>query len=180
MKRLLLLSSALCLSASICAVSAQEGAIKKNALAIESIRLNLTTAAAPDDPEAKFHAARIVHNVTVNGQKGMRVHASFTVNYGLDNPCKLIAYFYDEDGEPLESDDPKYSNADGNVSASTTFTPKYDPAFYKDLQLFVPYVALNMESGDEYNLKFYLALYDQSGKRFFGKSGWYKFKLTMP
>jgi hypothetical protein len=138
------------------------------------------TLLAPDDPEATFHDARIVHNVTVNGQKGMRVHARFTVNYGLNNPCKLIAYFYDEDGDPLESDDPKYKNADGNVSVSTNFTPKYDPALYKDLQLFVPYAALNMESGDEYNLKFYLALYDQSGKRFFGKSGWYKFKLTMP
>ncbi len=169
----------LCLSASICAVSAQEAGSRKNALTFESIRLNLTTA-APDDPEAKFHAARIVHNVTVAGKKGMRVHANFTVNYGLNNPCKLIAYFYDVDGEPLESDDPKYSNADGNVSASTNFTPQYDPAWYKDLQLFIPYVALNMESGEKHNLKFYLALYDQSGKRFFGKSGWYNFTLTVP
>jgi hypothetical protein len=179
MNRTLLLLGALVLAASICSVYAQ-GETRKNTLAIKSIRLNSVPTLAPDDPEATFHDARIVHNVTVNGQKGMRVHARFTVNYGLNNPCKLIAYFYDEDGEPLESDDPKYKNADGNVSVSTTFTPKYDPALYKDLQLFVPYVALNMESGDEYNLKFYLALYDQSGKRFFGKSVWYKFKLTMP
>jgi len=37
-----------------------------------------------------------------------------------------------------------------------------------------------MESGNEYDLKFYLSLYDNEGQRFFGKSGWYKFHLTMP
>ena len=177
MKRPLLFLCALVLSATPCAVHA-EGKILKNALAIESKLFG--AALAPIDPEATYHGARIVHNVTVRGQKGMRVHASFTVKHGLENPCKLIAYFYDEDGEPLESDDPKYTNADGNVSASTNFTPQYDPAWYKDLQLFIPYVALNMESGEKHNLKFYLALYDQSGKRFFGKSGWYNFTLTVP
>jgi hypothetical protein len=185
MNRAILFLGALVLTASACVVYAQ-GTVGKDALLIESLRMNagasFAALLAPSDPEATYHAARIVHNVTVNGKKGMRVHANFTVKYGLDNPCKLIAYFYydDEDGEPLVSGDPKYRNADGNVSASTSFTPKYDPALYKDLQLFIPYDALNMESGDEYDLKFYLALYDQSGGRFFGRSGWYKFKLNMP
>src|SRR5204863_9849251 len=55
-----------------------------------------------------------------------------------------------------------------------------DPAVYNDLQLFIPYDALNMASGDSYDLKFYLSLYDKDGERSFGKSGWYKFKLNMP
>ena len=38
----------------------------------------------PDDPEATYQGARIVHNVTVGGVKGMRVHANFTVKYGYD------------------------------------------------------------------------------------------------
>lgn len=183
MNRTVLLLGTLLLSVSTCAIHAQ-GKGKREALAINSLRLKAAAPihAAPDDPEAIYHAARIVHNVTVNGKKGMRIHANFTVKYGQDNPCKLIAYFYydDEDGEPLESGDPKYRTAEGKVSASTNFTPQYDPALYKDLQLFIPYDALNLESGDVYDLKFYLALYDQNGKRFFGKSGWYKFKVTMP
>ncbi|HKP35450.1 MAG TPA: hypothetical protein VJT71_01225 [Pyrinomonadaceae bacterium] len=134
-----------------------------------------------DDPEAVYQSARIVHNVTVKGQKGMRVHAKFTVKYGLDVACKMIAYFYydDSDNTPLAAGDPKYRTRDGNVSAYTNFTPAYDPAVYNDLQIFIPYDALNMESG-EHDLKFYLALYDNEGQRFFGKSGWYKFQLTMP
>ena len=135
-----------------------------------------------DDPEAVYEGARIVHNVTVNGRKGMRVHAKFRVKYGLDVACMMIAYFYydDADNTPLKAGDPNYRTKEGNVSAHTNFTPAYDPAVYNDLQIFVPYDALNMESGDDYDLKFYLALYDKEGGRFFGKSGWYKFHLTMP
>ena len=135
---------------------------------------------APDDPEAIFQGARVVHNVTVDGVKGMRIHAKFTVKYGLDVPCRMIAYFFYDDGTKLKSGDKNYSTNDGQVSARARFTPKYDPAVYNDLQLFVPYEALNMEEGDVYDLKFYLALYDNEGERFFGKSGWYKFQLTMP
>ena|SRR5437588_1011344 len=138
--------------------------------------------AAVDDPVATYEGARIVHNVTVNGEKGMRVHASFRVRDGLEVPCMMIAYFYydDADNTPLKSGDANYRDKKGNVSAHVNFTPAYDPAVYKDLQLFVPYEALNMESGESFHLKFYLALYDKEGERFFGKSGWYKFDLTMP
>jgi hypothetical protein len=132
------------------------------------------------DPEATFQGARVVHNVTVGGRKGMRIHAQFRVKYGLDVPCQIIAYFFDEDGEALEAGDDKYTTKQGTVSAHARFTPQYDPAVYNDLQIFIPYEALNLESGDKYNLKFYLALYDQEGQRFFGRSGWYKFYVTMP
>jgi hypothetical protein len=146
---------------------------------LEVVRNNLTL---PEDPEAIYEGARIVHNVTVDGVKGMRVHAKFRVKYGLDVPCMMIAYFHfdDEKGTPLKTDDPNYRSKDGVVSAHTNFTPAYDPAVYNDLQIFMPYEGLNMESGDDYDLKFYLALYDKEGGRFFGKSGWYKFHLTMP
>jgi hypothetical protein len=145
----------------------------------DALRSNI---APVDDPVAVYEGARIVHNVTVDGVKGMRVHATFRVKYGLGVPCMMIAYFYydDADNTPLKSGDADYRDKKGNVAATANFTPAYDPAVYNDLQLFVPYDALNMESGEKYALKFYLALYDKEGGRFFGKSGWYKFNLTMP
>jgi len=135
-----------------------------------------------DDPEASYEGARIVHNVKVDGVAGMRVHAKFRVNYGKGVPCMMIAYFYYDDANntPLKSGDADYRDKKGNVAATANFTPAYDPAVYNDLQLFMPYDALNMESGETYQLKFYLALYDEEGGRFFGKSGWYKFTLNMP
>ncbi|HKC65842.1 MAG TPA: hypothetical protein VKB86_19520 [Pyrinomonadaceae bacterium] len=139
----------------------------------------LNNATALDDPEAEYQGARVVHNVVVDGQKGMRVHAKFLVRYGEDVHCMLIAYFYNDDGSPIEAVDRKYRCGDeGAVCARTDFTPRYDPAQYNDLQIFLPYSALGLDESGEYPLKFYLALYDAEGKRFFGKSGWYKFTMT--
>lgn len=140
------------------------------------------TALVMDDPEAIYEGARIVHNVTVDDVKGMRVHAKFRVRYGKGVPSMMIAYFYydDADNTPLKTDDPNFRDKKGGVSCHVNFTPAYDPAVYEDLTLFMPYEALNMDSGEKYALKFYLALYDKEGGRFFGKSGWYKFNLTMP
>ena len=152
---------------------------------IDAARL-VNSIVLPSDPEAVFEDARIVHNVTVDGEKGMRVHAKFHVKYGKGVACRMIAYFYydDSDNTPLkassDADYRAYRTTKGGVSASKNFTPAYDPAVYNDLQLFVPYHALNMESGDDYDLKFYLGLYDNEGERFFGKSVWYRFKLKMP
>jgi hypothetical protein len=153
-----------------CASRGQQS-LKANEPQVNVARNNLTI--VPDDPEAIYEGARIVHNVMVDGEKGMRVHTKFQVKYGLDVPCMLIAYFYfdDEKSTPLKTDDPNYRSKNGIVSAHANFTPAYDPAVYNDLQLFVPYEALNMASGDVYDLKFYLALYDKEGGRFFGKSG---------
>ena len=140
------------------------------------------TAMVFDDPEAVYEGARIVHNVTVDGVKGMRVHAKFRVLYGKGIASMMIAYFFYDDASntPLKTDDPEFRDKKGGVSCHVNFTPGYDPAIYEDLQLFMPYDGLNMESGETYDLKFYLALYDKEGGRFFGKSGWYKFNLTMP
>jgi hypothetical protein len=149
---------------------------------IQPISARPITAMVFDDPEAIYEGARIVHNVTVDDVKGMRVHAKFRVRYGKGIPSMMIAYFYYDDAEntPLKSSDAEYRDKKGNVSCHVNFTPAYDPAVYEDLQLFMPYEALNMESGETYQLKFYLALYDKEGGRFFGKSGWYKFTLNMP
>jgi hypothetical protein len=135
-----------------------------------------------DNPEAIYEGARIEHDVTVNKEMGMLVHAKFRVNRGLNIPCMLIAYFYYDDANqtPLKTEDTNYRDAKGNVSAHVNFTPAYDHAVYNDLQLFMPYSSFNMERGKEFRLKFYLALYDKESGRFFGRSGWYKFTLTMP
>jgi len=89
---------------------------------------------APNDPEATYKGARVVHNVTVNGQKGMRIHANFTVKYGFKVPCMLIAYFHfdDRNGKPLRTDQTKYRAKDGSVVGQVSFTPAHDPAVYED------------------------------------------------
>ena len=72
-------------------------------------------AMAPTDPEAVYEGARVVHNVTVNGEKGMRIHATFRVKYGLNTPCMLIAYYFYDDSKPLKTDEPAYRTKSGTV-----------------------------------------------------------------
>ena len=116
---------------------------------IQPISARPITAMVVDDPEAIYEGARIVHNVTVDGEKGMRVHAKFRVRYGKGVPSMMIAYFFydDADNTPLKTDDANYRDKKGGVSCHVNFTPAYDPALYEDLTLFMPYEALNMESG---------------------------------
>src|SRR5437870_2536848 len=100
---------------------------------IQPVSARPITAMAFDDPEAVYEGARIVHNVTVDGVKGMRVHAHFRVRYGLNVPCMMIAYFYyDADNTPLKSGDENYRDKKGNVAATANFTPAYDSADSED------------------------------------------------
>ena len=161
--------------------------MKRHALTLCAlpILLFVGTIAKGNDPVATFESVRVAHDVEVNGQKGMRIHAAFSVKYALDNPCKLIAYFFYDDDPPaaLKSGDAQYRDAGGNMSASTKFTPRYESSRFGDLQIFVPYSALHSATvphrgTGQYHLRFYLRLYDESGKRFFGKSEPTKFNYT--
>jgi hypothetical protein len=133
------------------------------------------------NPEATYESARIVHNVYVNGRKGMRIHANFSVRNGQGVSCRLIAYFFYDNANstPVRSGDPNYRTDTGNLSVGQNFKPAYDPAYYKDYSLFVPYDALDASlSTGEWDLKFQLELYDNEGGRFFGRSPWYKFHFS--
>jgi len=112
----------------------------------------------------------------------MRIHAKFTVKNAPHAPCRLIAYFYYDDGgpTPLKAGDADHRDAEGNVSAHVDFTPESDATLYEDSQIFIPYNSLKVESGKGNQLKFYLAFLDKSTGKFFGRSGWYKFSLTAP
>ena len=135
---------------------------------------------APAAPTAMFESARVVHRVKYNNKWWMRIHVKFRVKNALNVPCRLIAYFYDEDEEPLEAgDDANYRTTSGYVSAWKDFTPSYNEAFYNDFQFYIPYSALNLDTtpGNAYDLKFYLAASDEYNKRIFGKSGWYQFSV---
>ena len=159
--------------------------LKVSALCALTILLFHAGVAKANDPVATFESMRVVHDVEVNGQKGMRIHAAFTVKYGRGTPCRMIAYFYYDDNPetPLKSDDAQYRDAGGNMSVHTRFTPNFESSHFGDLQIFVPYSALHRATVPSrgtgtYHLKFFLRLYDESGKRFFARSDWTKFNYT--
>src|SRR5436305_13829369 len=103
----IILVIALLVAAPLSAVRAQQNVQQRTPL-IEVTRLD--HAALPDDAEAIYQGARVVYNVTVDGQKGMRIHAHFTDKYAEDVRCRYIAYFFVDDGVPstaLDSAQPR-------------------------------------------------------------------------
>lgn len=138
-------------------------------------------ASASDRPAGTFVASRVVHSVKVDNRNGVMIYVNFKVRNALDYPFKMIAYFYNDiDGKPLVAgDEVKYRTTTKFVSSSTVFTPGHADAVYKDLKIFIPYDALNLEPnrGDIFDLKYYLAMYNDYDKEVTAKSVWYKFSV---
>jgi hypothetical protein len=133
-------------------------------------------------PTATIESSRVVHRVKYNNAWWMRIHVKFRIKNALSTPCKIYAYFYDdEDDEPLGAGDgyPKYTTPNDNVYTALDFTPSLNDAVYSDLQLYIPYEALNLETekGSEYDLKYFLAIRNELTKKDFAKSTWFKFSL---
>lgn len=132
-------------------------------------------------PTGTFVASRVVHSVKVDGRNGIMIYVNFNIKNALDYPYKMIAYFYnDTDGKALASgNETKYRTTTNFVSSSTPFKPNHANSDYKDLKIFIPYDALNLGArrGDIYDLKYYLAMYNDYDKEVTAKSGWYKFSV---
>jgi len=92
-------------------------------------------------------------------KKGALIHLVVTIDGYRDAQCKAAAYFCDSHGNPLKDIDDKFRSGDGSVSTGTEFTPGYDEAEYKDLQLFIPYSQFHLAAG-HHELSFYVLLWD--------------------
>jgi hypothetical protein len=87
------------------------------------------------------------YDVYDNNQKGMKIHAKFSVS-GMKNVDGYLAiYFETKDGVKLKSDVSGYHSASGQLAAYKYITPGYESTDYNDLTVFVPYSAFNLPTG---------------------------------
>lgn len=116
------------------------------------------------------------HNVFEGGQKGMRIHAKFTVDNYKGINCRMTAYFYFENGDKLKDNNGSYKTDDGQVSVGKDFNPTYVNAIYNDYTVFLPYDELHLGTG-KFSLKYQVKLYRQGGE-FFASSEYQTFTFT--
>lgn len=117
------------------------------------------------------------HNVVVDGLTGMSIHLKLET-YNLKNTvCQAIAYFYFDNNEPLKDFNDTYSTENGNISASTEFTPIYDPAAFNDLVISIPYDELHLLAG-KHALKFYVEFSTAEPYEYLDSSEAYTFTVT--
>ncbi len=117
---------------------------------------------------ASIQDVTVDHNITQFGLNGMLIHIKFSVDGMKNIKGRVMAYFFNDAGQKLTSQDSKdlsadglfkYQAADGQLIAWDYFTPVYDSAQFNDFQLFLPYTAIELPSGT-YNLKFRVELVD--------------------
>ncbi len=110
--------------------------------------------------QGAFQDISLEFNVVQFEQKGMRIHAKFTVDGLKGVPSQAEAYFYYADGTKLMSNTTGYKTPGGQASTWATFTPGYDSTKYDDFVLFMPYSAFDTLQSGKYQLKLNVQLWD--------------------
>ncbi len=87
------------------------------------------------------------HNVSQDGQTGLRIHLKFTVWDMQGQQGEAIAYFESPKGVGVKDLNRRYYTTDGNVSTSERFTPSYPGSEYSDFTLFIPNEELHLLPG---------------------------------
>ena len=131
-------------------------------------------------PNVKFDSIWVNHHIRQGERKGMLIHMKFTV-YNMKNVnSEVVIYFRYKDKGPLEGENPEYTDVDGNVAAFKTLKPGYVETVYKDLQVFMPYDELHLDSGrHEVSMQVYLE-YGEGSKFKSEHLTYYDFVLIQP
>lgn len=98
-------------------------------------------------PSVVFDKAWVNYDTTDNGQKGMRVHAKFTVKNMKDLDSYLAIYFETRDGTRLKDKNQRFYSSTGDVALYRSLKPGFDPAEFADLEVFMPYDELDLDEG---------------------------------
>ncbi len=120
---------------------------------VAMILLLLTTGIALAQANGEIDRVWVDHNVTEDGEYGMRIHVEFTARNMRNSQGRLAAYFSFQDGAALEDFNDRFTTTGGNVSVGENFSPSYAQSRYDDFKLFIPYDELHMSDG-EHQLEF--------------------------
>ena len=106
-------------------------------------------------PKIEFDKIWVDFDVYENDLKGMSIHLKFVAKNMKDNSGYININICDTlDGFPLlvKDVDSKYANLSMQLQVSSKITPAFDPAYYDDLKLFLPYNELGSLSKGTYVL----------------------------
>ena len=96
---------------------------------------------------ATFKDLWIDFDVYENSQKGMKIHAKFSVSSMKNIEGFLACYFEKKDGTRLTTTNSTYRSKTGQLAVYKSITPAYDQADYNDISMFIPYSAFDLSPG---------------------------------
>ncbi len=104
------------------------------------------------EPSADYEDMWVEFNIKEGGQLGIRAHVSFTAKNMKGIESYLAIHLQKNDTTPIYGKMPGFRAKDGQVAVFKLLKPEYDPAEYKDVQLFIPYTAFGLPRG-KYDLQ---------------------------
>ena len=132
------------------------------------------------NPSTSFDSIWVDYDVKEGDLRGMMIHLSFSA-YNMKEMDAYVAIYFEYNDDLagfLKDKNKKFQSSEGDVAIYKSIKPAYDPAIYKDLQLFMPYSELDLEPGI-YDLTMDAKIiYKQGGM--IGRLTYYDFKYTKP
>lgn len=92
--------------------------------------------------ELIINITSVEHNVTNNGDLGMKVHTSAEAIGYKNADLRAAIFFFWQDGSPIAANNRASSEArtaDGQMTVQQVITPGYDDTVWDDMWFFVPY-----------------------------------------
>lgn len=118
-----------------------------------------------EPPTAVIRETEVTHNVFQSNQPGLQIRLNFNIKNRKGIQGRAVAYFFDENHQPLQDVNQRFKTTNGMVSIGSTFRPNFEDCYYNNYILFLPYVELDQKDG-EYRLGFTAKIYDEVTKTF--------------
>ncbi len=130
-----------------------------------------------EPPTAVIREIEVTQNVFQSDQPGLQIRLNFNIKNRKGIQGRAVAYFFDEDHQPLQDVNQRFKTADGKVSVGSTFRPGFEDSYYNSYILFLPYSELDQKDG-EYQLGLNARIYDEVTKTFLTTSPDFSFRYT--
>ena len=117
------------------------------------------------------------HNVTENGETGLRVHSKINLVDVLNHKMDIIAYFDSPAGTGILDNNGRYRAANGVVATSTSVNNVNAYGYFDDLVQFIPYSELQQEY-DNPNMACHIFVHDYTVGSVLAQSEFVSFSLT--
>ena len=143
------------------------------------MKVPITVMQAINGPTGSFTDVRIDKDVTVNGEKGLQIHANLSIDNAQGHRVQVVAWFYYETGEPLVDQDGRFRSGDGLVTVNKNIDITGNAMSFPDFSMFIPYYQLHLTETGTVPLQFDMGAFDMQRGEFIAQTSRINFNIEL-
>ena len=143
------------------------------------MKVPVTVMQAINGPTGSFTDVRIDKDVTVNGEKGLQIHANLSIDNAQGHRVQVVAWFYYETGEPLVDQDGRFRSGDGLVTVNKNIDITGNAMSFPDFSMFIPYSQLHLTETGTVPLQFDMGAFDMQRGEFIAQTSRINFNIEL-